>query len=108
MAKFESIQSLIDHYETRFLPEKAEGVDAVVQLNLTGDQAVRYVVTIKNQTLQIAEGEHEDPLLTISASTSDWLKLNNGEVNPMSLMMTGKLKVKGPIQMATQFRSMFE
>jgi putative sterol carrier protein len=108
MAKFESIRALIDHYEARFIPENAAGVDAVVQLNLSGDETARYIIIIKDRTLHVEEGEHDDPLLTITSSASDWLKLNNGEANPMTMMMTGKLKVKGPIQMAAQFRSMFE
>ena len=37
----------------------------------------------------------------------DWLRLHNGEANPMGLMMKKKLKVKGDLAMATKFPTLF-
>ena len=107
MPKFESIPELIAYYEARFLPEKAEGVDAVIQINLSADQAVNFYVTIRDQTLRVEEGVHESPLLAITSTVKDWLRLNNGEANPFTLMMQGKLKVEGPIQTVAKFQTMF-
>ena len=105
--KYTSIRELIASYEERFIPENAEGIDAIIQIDLTDNQGTSYVVTIKDQKLRIKEGTHEDPLLKVSASESDWLKLNNGEANPMIMMMKRKLKVKGPIEVVAQFQKMF-
>lgn len=107
MPKFASIDEVMASYSERFLPEKAEGVDAVIQINLSGDRPASYVVTIKDQTLNIEEGTHDAPLLTVYSTVEDWLKLNNGEANPMMLLMQGKLRVEGPIQIATRFQTMF-
>ena len=40
----------------RFKPEKAAGIDVVAQLNLTGANGGDWVVTIKDQKLQVKEG----------------------------------------------------
>ncbi len=107
MAKFVSIPELIESYKSRFIPENAAGVDTVIQLKLAGEQAYSFFMTIKDKECTIVEGDHDNPVLTINASAEDWLKLNNDEANPMMLMMQGKLKVDGPLHMATKFQTMF-
>jgi hypothetical protein len=42
-----SIQSLMDRLCGAFVPERAEGIDAVVQFDLKGDQGGEWVVTIQ-------------------------------------------------------------
>lgn len=107
MATYSSIPEVIESYENRFLPEQAVGVDGVVQLNFTGDGGGSYYMVIKEQHLTVKEGEHHEPTVTVTASAEDWLKVNNGEANPMALMMQGKLKVSGSLPMATKFQTMF-
>ncbi len=107
MAKFESIPEVIQSYQERFQPDQASGVDGIVQLNLTGEGGGPYYMIIKDQQLEVVEGEHDDPTVTVTTSAEDWLKINNGESNPMALMMQGKLKVKGSLPMATKFQGMF-
>ena len=108
MPRFHTIPEVIDSYKDRFKPSEAAGVDGVVQLVFTGEGGGAYQMIIKNQELTIEEGQHEDPTVTVTASAEDWLKVNNGEVNPMGLLMQGKLKVKGSLPMATKFQSMFQ
>ena len=45
----------------RFKPEKAAGIDVVAQLNLTGAKGGDWVVTIKDQKLQVREGTTPRP-----------------------------------------------
>jgi putative sterol carrier protein len=108
MPRFKSIDDVIDSYPDRFLPDKAEGTDAVVQLKLTGEDGGTYHLVIEDGSLDVREGEHDDPTLTATADAQDWLRLNNGAVSPMSLLMQGKLKFNGSLPMALKFRSMFE
>jgi putative sterol carrier protein len=107
MQKFDSIPALLQSYQDRFIPEKAEGVDAVIQLKLSGEAEALYFITIREKTIEVCEGLHEAPVLTVISTIKDWLKLNNGESNPMTLMMMGKLKVEGPLPLVMQFRTMF-
>ncbi len=108
MSKYTSVDQLIESYKARFIPENAEGVDTVIQVNLAGDPDAKFYMSIKNQICTIADGEHDAPVLTVNASVDDWLMLNNHEVNPMMLMMQGKLKVDGPLHMAAKFQTMFK
>lgn len=105
--KFTTIPELIEAYKERFLPHRAEGVDGVVQLVLTGEGACSYYLIIKDQTLTPVEGVHADPTVTVTSSVDNWLKMNNGEANPMTMLMMGKIKVSGSLPLATKFQTMF-
>ncbi|MFK7846305.1 MAG: SCP2 sterol-binding domain-containing protein [Rhodothermales bacterium] len=108
MAKFVSVSELIESYKSRFIPENADGVNTIIQLRLSGEPSSDFFMMIKDQMCTITEGVHDEAVLTVNATVEDWLMLNNHEVNPMMLMMQGKLKVDGPLHMAAKFRSMFK
>ncbi len=108
MAKFESVSELIESYKTRFISENAEGVDTIVQLNFNDAPGDSFFVMIKDNQCVIERGVHQAPELTVHTSIQDWLKLNNGKANPMMMMMQGKLKVDGPMSMASKFQAMFK
>ncbi len=107
MATYTSVSELLTSYKSRFIPENASGVDTVIQVNLEGTPDEAFYVVVRDQQCEVEAGVHQEPVLTVSATVDDWLKLNNHEVNPMLLMMQGKLKVEGPLHMAARFQSMF-
>ena len=51
-----TVKQLVYNHEKAFLPEKAEGVDAVIQYRLTGDQAGDYIIIIEDGGCKVAEG----------------------------------------------------
>jgi putative sterol carrier protein len=108
MAVPETIDELIDLYPEYFQPNEADGVDGVVQLDLDGDGGGAYYLVIEDQTLDIHEGTHDDPTVTIRTTAERWLKINRGEASPMTLMMMGQLTVDGSLAMATKFQSLFD
>ncbi len=107
MATYTTVSDLLASYKSRFVPENAEGVDTVIQVNLEGTPDETFYIVIQNQECVVAAGAHDAPILTVFATVEDWLKLNNHEVNPMLLMMQGKDKVEGPLHMAARFQTMF-
>ena len=107
MPNFQTIPELMQAYQDNFIPEKAAGMDSVIQLHLKGEGGGPYYLAIHDQELDVHEGEHPDPTATATASVKDWLRLHNGDANPMTMMMKGKLKVKGDLAMATKFPSLF-
>lgn len=108
MPQYETIDELLHAYPERFNPQKAQGVDSVVQMNLTGEGGGQYYAEVQDQTLNIEEGTHEAPDATLTTSAENWLKINNGEANPMQLMMQGDLSVDGSIPAATKFQGLFD
>lgn len=95
-------------YPNRFYPEKAAGVDGVIQFVFSGEGGGEYHLLIRDKRLDVVRGEHPDPTVTVTVPARDWLDVNNGEVGPMALLMQGKLKVKGSLGMAAKFQTMFK
>lgn len=103
----ESISDLLAAYDRNFVPERADGITGTVQLQLTGEGGGNYVLHFKDKTYRSEAGEIEDPTVRVTADAKDWIAMSLGDANPMVLMMSGKLKVKGSIALATKFQSLF-
>lgn len=104
---FNTIEEVVTSYEERFLPAKSTGIDGVIQLELSGEGGGTYQLIITDQTLRVEPGAHPSPTVTVATTADDWLRVNNGETNPMGLLMKGRLKIRGSLPVAMKFQSMF-
>ncbi|WP_158773644.1 SCP2 sterol-binding domain-containing protein [Cobetia sp. L2A1] len=97
--------AVIDMLKNRFNPEAAKGMDEVFQFNITDSDD--YHMIIKDGTLDVAEGEHDDPSVTLSTDSETLKGVMKGEVDGMQAFMTGRLKATGNIMLATKLTSLF-
>jgi putative sterol carrier protein len=88
----------------RFKPDKALGIDVIVQVNITGPNGGDWVVTIKNQKLEAKEGTHPSPTLELDMAETDYIDLVNGKMSGEKAFLTGKLRFKGNIALALKLR----
>jgi putative sterol carrier protein len=95
-----TIPELLEAYQRNFLPDRADGVDGIIQLHLSGEDGGDYHLIVKDQQLTIQPGLHDQPTVTLSSTASDWIDISLGTANPMMLMMTGRLKISGSLPMA--------
>ncbi len=107
MPRYSSIADVLASYPQRFNPEKAEGIDETVQMNLSGEGGGEYLIHVHDQQVDVSEGTADDPTLTLNAPADVWLSVENGQTNPMMAMMSGKVKIKGSVPFATKFMGMF-
>lgn len=108
MDRFSSIAEVMRSYPDRFYPEKAAHVDGVIQFVFTGEAEQAYSLAIRAGQLAVEPGRHEAPTLTITVPAEEWIRVNNGETNPMGLLMQGRLKVRGSLALAGKFQQMFK
>ena len=104
MPSFSTLDELVALYPEAFDPAEAEGMDAVIQLDIDGDDGGRYALTIRDQEMDVSEGMHDDPTVTVRTSAENWLDIHRGEASAMSLMMTGQLTIEGSMSAATKFQ----
>jgi len=97
------MQSIPDH----FIPEKAKGVNAVVQCAFTGEQASNWVMTIKDQTCSVEEGTNTNPDMTIKADAEDGVNVLTGDLDAMRAYMLGKIKVFGDLSLGMKLTNFF-
>jgi putative sterol carrier protein len=88
----------------RFKPEKAKGVDVIVNIDISGNNGGEWIVTIRNQTLKIEEGVHISPSLSLKISEKDYLDVINGKLSGEKAFFTGKLRLKGNIAQALRLK----
>ncbi len=102
-----TIPELMNSIPEYFVPEKAAGVDAVIQFMLSGEKGGNWYVTIKNMQCSVTEGILPDPKLTFSATAQDCLDIFTGELDGMRAYMTGRLRLKGDMRLAMKIVSFF-
>ena len=101
-------QEISEMMVERFLPEKAQGVTAIVQFELTGDDGGNFWLDINDGGITANEGVAESPKTTIKSSAEDYLKIATGELNGMQAVMSGKLKISGDMGVAMKMQNMFD
>jgi putative sterol carrier protein len=89
---------------TRFRSDKAVGIDIIAQLNLTGSNGGNWIVTIKNQQLNVTEGTHQSPTLTLTMTDNDFMDVVNRKLSVEKAFFTGKINFKGSIALALKLR----
>jgi putative sterol carrier protein len=107
MAEY-SVKELVFNHEKAFKPETAEGVDAVIQYRLTGEEAGDYIVTIRDGKCTVEEGIVENPTMTLTADGKDFKDVLMGRANGMQYFMQGKLKLSGDLNLAMKLTSFFK
>ena len=103
-----TIQEVMKNHEKAFRPEKAEGVDVVIQFNFTGEQASDWIVTLGDGKCVVKEGVAETPNMTLSTDAQDYIGIVTGQADPMKLFMAGKVKLKGDLNQAMKLTTYFK
>ena len=88
----------------RFKPEKAEGIDVVVQANISGSNGGNWIVTIRDQKIAVKEGTHESPTLTVGMAETDFMDIVNSRLGAEKAFFTGKIKFKGNLSLALKLK----
>ncbi|SDN12280.1 SCP2 sterol-binding domain-containing protein [Vreelandella arcis] len=95
----------LEKLQSRFDPKAAQGMDEVFQFHFS--DAGSHYLDIQDGKLDIHEGEHDDPSVSLSMSTDTLKGIMNGDINGMTAFMTGKLKATGNVMLATKLTSLF-
>ena len=103
-----TIAKLMDLMPKAFLPEKAAGVDAVVQYHLLGEQGGDWVIKIGKGACTVEAGTTEKPGLTMTAEAADYLQIISGKLNAMGAFAEGKIKLKGDLALAMKLMNFFK
>lgn len=100
----ESVNEFFEGLEAHADAEKLAGVDTTYLFEIDG--AGEWVVAIHDGHLHVTEGSGEADCI-VAASADTFLKIVNGEQNPTSAYMTGKIKIKGDMGAAMKLQKIF-
>lgn len=103
-----TIREFMARLTAAFVPEKAAGLEAGVQLKLTGAQASDWTVTIRDGRCEAAEGSLPAPNLTLTVDAEDFVRIFTGQLDGMQAFMQGKLKLTGDMNLAMKLLGLFK
>ncbi len=108
MAKYANVQEIFANMCSVFQAAKAQGDKALIQFDLSGDSGGKYWVKVENGMCESGSGAAPStPDMTLVTTADDWLKVTNGELNPMTAFMQGKIKVQGNMGFALKLQTWF-
>ena len=103
-----TVKETFDAMAGRFRAEKAAGVNATIQYDISGDQGGTWNAGIKDGTCAVNSGAAAAPSLTLSMSSQDWLDMVGGKLSGQMAFMSGKLKLKGDMGLAMKIGGLFQ
>jgi putative sterol carrier protein len=101
-----TVEDLMKRMPDAFVPEKAEGVDAVIQFHL--GEGGDWICTIRDQKCTAEQGVTEDPNLSLTAEADDYIDMITGKLNPMTAIATKKVVLKGDLNLAMKYMNLFD
>jgi len=104
-----TVSQLMEKMPGAFLPEKAQGVNATVHFKFTGAEAGDWNASIADGKVAVVQGAPDSPAtMTLTADSSDYVKIFTGELDGMSAFMQGKIKLAGDLNLAMKLMGMFK
>lgn len=103
-----TVKETFDAMPETFQPEAAVGVNEVFQFHITGEGGGNWYAKVNDGELAVAEGDHEEPSLTITMAAQDYLDMVAGKLHGQVAFMTGKLKLKGDFGLAVKMNKIFK
>jgi putative sterol carrier protein len=103
-----TVREMIFNHEKAFRADIAEGVEAIIQYRLTGEEGGDFIIDIQDGKCKVTEGIHENPTMTLTADGRDFGDVLLGKANGMQYFMMGKLKLAGDLNLAMKLTTFFK
>jgi len=104
---FTEVKEIFGKMPEVFNADAAQGLDAVFQYEITGDNGGNWSVVVKDGACRVSEGVHASPSVTLTLSGDTWLGIVNKQTNGMQAFMSGQLKATGDIMLAQRIEQLF-
>lgn len=88
-------------------PKIVENTQAIFQFVVTGDEAGKWFIDLKNGTGSCGKGPApENPDATLTMDSKNFFNMFTGKIKPATAFMTGKLKISGNMQKALKLEKL--
>lgn len=103
-----SVMELLQSMPSRFNPKATEGMKAIFQFEISGNEEFTAHIRIADQEATFHEGAAENPDVVIKTPAKVWLDIAKGNISGRWAFMTRKYEVKGDITLLMKLRSLFD
>src|SRR5438046_9570072 len=100
-------QQVFDGMRGSFQADKAKGVHARYQWELSGTQGGEWWIDVNDGTFKMGKGKIDNPSVTFVTSDKDCVAMSNGKLKGTWAFMPGRLKVRGSPTVARKVDEIF-
>ena len=100
-------QEVFDGMRQSFQAEKAKGVHARYQWDLSGPNGGQWWIDVNDGAYKMGKGKIDNPNVTFVATDKDWVAVSNGKLGGTWAYMTGRLKIRGDQGLARKLGQIF-
>jgi putative sterol carrier protein len=100
-------QEVFDSMRGSFQANKAKGVHARYQWDLSGPQGGEWWIDVEDGKYKMGKGKIDNPNVTFVAKDKDWVAVSNHQLGGTWAYLTGRLKVRGDQGLARKLGEIF-
>ncbi len=100
-------QQALDKRQNAFQPDKAKGVHASYQWELSGPNGGEWWLSVNDGTYKMGRGKIDNPNVTFAASAEDWVAMSNKTLKVTRAYLAGRLKIQGSHSLVKQLDEIF-
>jgi putative sterol carrier protein len=100
-------QQVFDGMRQSFQANKAKGVHARYQWELSGPNGGEWWIDVNDGTYTMGRGKIDNPSVTFVTSDKNWVALSNGTLGGKWAFFTGRLKIHGDQNLARKLDEIF-
>src|SRR5215472_7150754 len=105
--RLRSIQSFLNGMSLTFQRNQSKGLAATYHFNFTGAEERRATVTIRDQKLEVTEGNNGKADIVVTADSQTWLGFLAKERNLVWALLRRKIRIKGSPRLLLAFGRCF-
>jgi putative sterol carrier protein len=98
---------VFDQVNDAFDPKKAGNLRAVFQFNLSGPDGGDWFITVADQNCQVDTGIADKADVTVGMDADDFVKMVEGDLQPVVAFMQGRIKLQGNMDLAMKVQELF-
>ena len=100
-------QQALDKRQDAFRADKAKGVHASYQWELSGPNGGELWLSVNDGTYEMGRGKIDNPNVTFAASDEDWVSRSNKTLKVPWAYLTGRLKIQGSHSLVKKLDEIF-
>jgi putative sterol carrier protein len=100
-------QEVFDSMRGSFQANKARGVHARYQWDLSGPQGGEWWIDVDDGKYKMGKGKIDNPNVTFVAKDKDWVAVSNHQLGGTWAYLTGRLKIRGDQGLARKLGEIF-
>ena len=90
----QNAREIIETIPERFIPERAKDMEAIIHMDISGENGGQFTVLVKDGICKLESGLNHEPTSFLGGKDTDFEDVEFGRTNPAMAIMMGKAKTK--------------